>query len=86
MRHPQHSDDEGYDLVQFHMVSAIIEESEEAACEHDLINRIETDLKAMNIRDEISIHDNINLGNEGNERNNTVEDEGPSGTNSSMMR
>ena len=71
-------DDEGYDLVQFHMVSAIIEESEEATCEHDPINRIETDLKAMNIRDEISIHDNINPGNEGDESDNTVEDKGPS--------
>ena len=71
-------DDEGYDLVQFHMVSAVIEESEEAACEHDPINKIETDLKAMNIRDEISIHDNLNLGNEGDESDNTVEDEGPS--------
>ena len=60
------------------MVSAVMGDCEEAACEHDPINRIETDLKAMNIREEISIHDNINLGNEGNESDNTLEDEGPS--------
>ena len=30
------------------------------------------------IRDEISIHDNINPGNEGDESDNTVEDKGPS--------
>ena len=59
------------------MVSAVIEESEEVACEHDPINMIETDLKAMNIRDEISIHDNNKLGNEGKEGNSTVEDKGP---------
>ena len=52
-----------------------MEECEEAACEQDPINRIETDLKAMNIRDEISIHNNNNLG---NESDSTVEDEGPS--------
>ena len=32
----------------------------------------------MNIREEISIHDNINIGNEGNESDSTLEDEGPS--------
>lgn len=71
-------DDEVYYLVQFHMVSAVIEESEEATCEHDPNNMIEIELKAMNIRDELSIHDNIRLGNEGNKSNNTLEDEGPS--------
>ena len=71
-------DDKGYNLVQFHMVSDVIEECEEAACEHNLINRIETDLKAMSIREEISINDNINLGNEGDESDSTVEDEDPS--------
>ena len=71
-------DDEGYDLVQFHMVSAVMGDCEEAACEHDPISEIEADLKAMNIREEISIHDNINIGNEGNESDSTLEDEGPS--------
>lgn len=32
----------------------------------------------MSIRDEISIHDNNKLGNEGDESDSTVEDEGPS--------
>lgn len=71
-------DDEGYDLIQFHMVSAVMEDCKEAACEHDPINKIEADVKAMNIREEISIHDNINLGNEGTESDSTIEDEGPS--------
>ena len=35
-------------------------------------------MKTINIRDEISIHDNDKLGNEGDESDNTVEDEGPS--------
>ena len=71
-------DDKGYDLVKFHMVSAIIEECEETACEHDPINMIETDLKAMNIRDEISFNDNINLGNEGDKSDSTIEGKDPS--------
>ena len=54
-----------------------MEECEEVACEHDPIYRIETDLKAMNIRDEISIHDNINLGNEGDESDSSIEEESP---------
>ena len=60
------------------MVSVVIEKSDEVACKNNPIDKIETDLKAMNIKDEISIHDNNNLGNEGDKSDNSIEEESPS--------
>ena len=71
-------DEEGYDLVSSHIVSVVLEKSNEAACEDNPIDEIETAyLKALNIKDKISIHDNNNLGNEGDKSDSSIEEKIP---------
>ena len=59
------------------MVSSVLEKSNEAVCEDNPTNKIEAEFKALNIHNEISINDNIDLGNESNDSDSFVEEESP---------
>lgn len=71
-------DEEGFDLVPFHIVSAVLEKTNKAVCEDNPTDEIEAKMKALNIHDEISMNDNINLGNESDDSDSSIEEEGPS--------